>query len=84
MGGNKCFGSQRDFPQPQKKTPDKRWEGVGGATERVEAEQLDGWMGWLLARWWFQIICFMFTPKIGEGSEIWLIFQMGWNHQLVD
>ena len=33
--------------------------------------------------WWFQILCFLFTPSWGDNL-IWLLFfQMGWNHQLV-
>ena len=33
--------------------------------------------------WWFQR-CFMFIPYLGKLSNFTNIFQMGWNHQLVD
>ena len=37
----------------------------------------------LEARWWFQ--CFLiFHPYLGKGSQLTnIIFQVGWNHQLV-
>ena len=34
--------------------------------------------GW----WWFQAICLIFTPILGEDFHFDdHIFQMGWNHQ---
>ena len=35
------------------------------------------------AGWWFQI-CFMFIPTWGNDPILTNIFQMGWNHQLVE
>ena len=38
---------------------------------------------WIITGWWFQRFFFIFTPKIGEDSQIdEHIFQRGWNHQL--
>ena len=39
-------------------------------------------LGACVSRWWFQI-CFYFHPYLGKWSNLTIIFQRGWNHQVV-